>query len=252
MPTVASPSSTPSGASRTQPPARRSAETPKDKLSETSSNDDDRYEPRFQVIGGQDVRDIQCRLLVPAPLGGDDQIPCQIVDLNSSGCAIRYRQTRSLFKSTTLEIRNLAGHDTLQMLARVCWSRQSGLDQYASGLYFRRSLPDDFISAGIRAGQLSRRTAQRETVDVAVTIRQCQPQNRSEGRIVSTSRSGLQVIGSDELLVGSRLMLQLDDGNAVVGTSVWSSRRGTQYASGIAFTHAGNGRQFHNAVLEQA
>ncbi|PAY17386.1 hypothetical protein CKO51_21635 [Rhodopirellula sp. SM50] len=239
-----------SAASATHPPALRSAEKPKHKLPATPSSDDDRYEPRFQVIGGQDVRDIQCRLSVHVPLGGDEQIPCQIVDLNSSGCAIRYRQIRSLFKSTTLEIRNLAGHDTLQMLARVCWSRQSGLDQYASGLYFRRSLPDDFISAGIRAGQLSRRTAHRESVDVSVTIRQCQPQNRSEGRIVSTSRSGLQIIGSDECVIGTRLMLQLADGNAVVGTSVWSSRRGTQYASGIAFTHAGTGRQFHNAVLQ--
>ena len=185
-------------------------------------------------------------------MGGDYEIPCQIVDFNSSGCAIRYRQARPLLKSTTLEIRNLAGHETLQMLARVCWTRQSGLDQYASGLYFRRSLPDDFISKGIRAGQLSRRTARRESVDVAVTVRQCQPQQRSEGRIVSTSRSGVQIIGPDELLIGARLMLQLDDGNGAVGTTVWSSRRDSQYASGIAFTHAGTGRQFHNAVLQRS
>ncbi|QDV44757.1 PilZ domain protein [Stieleria neptunia] len=250
MPTVASPRTNLPGASGADTPALRTPEHPTHTIPVGPTVDDDRYEPRFQVIGGQDVRDIQCRLLVHAPLGGDDQIPCQIVDLNSSGCAIRYRHDRPLFKSTTLEIHNLAGHETLQMLARVCWSRQSGLDQYASGLYFRRSLPDDFISAGIRAGQLSRRAARRESVDVGVTIRQYQPQNRGAGRIVSTSRSGLQIIGPNELVIGTRVMLQLDDGNAVVGTTVWTSLRGSQYASGVAFTHAGTGRQFHNAVLQ--
>ncbi|WP_182865191.1 PilZ domain-containing protein [Rhodopirellula sp. JC639] len=214
--------------------------------------EDDRYEPRFRVVAGDQASGIECHLSVRLNAAGDFRVPCQLLDLNSSGCAIRYRHPRPLGTSSTstvLEMNNLANSDSVQLLVRVCWVRQAGIDQYECGLYFRRSLPDTLIPDGIRAGQLSRRVAKRASVDAAVTVRQSQPRIHAAGRIVSVSHSGAQIVSPSELTIGEKLMLQLDDKQAAVGVTVWSSRHGDQFASGIAFIQAGMGRQFHDAVV---
>ncbi|WP_167546841.1 PilZ domain-containing protein [Stieleria maiorica] len=221
------------------------------------SVEEDRYEPRFRVVAGGQDSGIECQLSVPLNAAGDFRVPCQLLDLNSSGCAIRYRHPRPLGTSSTstvLEMKNLANSDSVQMLVRVCWVRQAGIDQYESGLYFRRSLPETLIPQGIRAGQLSRRVAKRESVDVAVTVRQSQPRIHATGRVVSISHTGVQIVSPSGLTIGEKLMLQLDNGKAAVGVTVWSSRQETQldgaaFASGIAFIQAGMGRQFHDDVL---
>ncbi|MCA9140824.1 MAG: PilZ domain-containing protein [Planctomycetales bacterium] len=211
----------------------------------------DRTTPRFRVFDDRRGQRWSCHLSFRPTPDVVQRVPVDLVDLNTNGCAIRYRLPRAIpggNGSTMLEIKNLSSDETFQMLARVCWSRQTGLDQFSSGLYFRRSLPGKLILSGVREGSMTRRVAERVATNAAVTIRQSDPQLTSQAAITSASMTGVQIVGTDALTIGSRLMLQLADGTAVVGTTVWSSERESQFAAGVAFIKLATGRGFFEAV----
>ena len=223
-------------------------------VSASQAIENDRRAPRFRIYGGDQGLDPRCYLTFRPTEDQAFRIPCDLVDLNSNGCAIRYRLPRPLPRraaSTMLEIDNLAGSGSVQMLARVHWSRQTGIDQFTSGLSFRRTLPEEFIADAVLEGRITRRATNRTTTEVPVTIRQSQPQLSTDAKIVSSSPTGAQVEASEALAVGARLMLQLADGTAVVGRTVWCTAREDCFASGVAFVNLTTGREFDEAVLRQ-
>ncbi|MEM6470815.1 MAG: PilZ domain-containing protein [Planctomycetota bacterium] len=184
------------------------------------------------------------------------RVPCNLVDLNAGGAAIQYRLPKALPKSastTLLEIANLDGDQSMLLLSRVCWSRQIGLDQFQSGLQFRRPIPESMIVNGISIGGLTRREAPRHSMAVVATLRQSEPLLVEETTLICCSETGAQIILGTPLAPGSRLMIQLSDGTGVVGRVAWCSARATEvYSAGIAFIQLPAGRAFLKACQVQA
>lgn len=222
---------------------------------QTSRSKTDGEQASTQPIAAPTDLEIHCHLSLCPTAKQAFRIPVQLTDLNAGGCAIRYRLPSPLpteVSSTMLEIEKLSGFDSVQMLARVCWSRKTGHEDYISGLKFRRNLPDRFVTEGARKGLLSRRTWIRESVDVSVIVRQNQPSTKVHATILDTSEGGIQLICPESLSIGSRLLLQLDDGTIALGNTAWTSECKAEFASGIAFINMASGRIFHHSVLKAA
>ncbi|MEO1617303.1 MAG: PilZ domain-containing protein [Planctomycetota bacterium] len=205
---------------------------------------------RFQV----DATKFACHVAFRQTRRHAFRVACSLLDLNANGAAIQYRLPRALPKSastTLLEIENLGDGDSMLLLSRVCWSRQIGLDQFRSGLQFRRAIPESMILSGISLGGLTRRGAKRDSFALGATVRQSEPLLVEEVTLICCSQTGAQVVSATPLAPGSRLMLQLSDQTGVVGKVAWCSARATGvFTAGIAFVKRTDGRAFYDNCLQ--
>lgn len=217
------------------------------------ASDFDRNTPRFQLCGDQASEQQVCSYLTFRPSQTEAyRIPAQLVDLHAKGCAIRYRAPKPLPPSLSLlEIENLTHVGVVKTLAGVCWTQQTGIDFFRSGLKFKEPLNEQVLAEGIASGQISRRTTVRTAVEVPMSVRQNQPPVVCRCTIVSTSESGLQIIGPEKATAGARIMMKLDNGKTALGTAAWSVPRGIEFATGVAFTDLTAGYKFHDSVLAE-
>lgn len=216
-------------------------------------SDFDRNTARFQLRKDtDDAQPISSHLTFRPSQTEAYRIPTELVDLHAKGCAIRYRAPRPLPQSLSLlEIGNLTHVGVVKTLAGVCWTQQTGIDFFTSGLKFKEPLNEQVLAEGISSGVISRRTTVRTAVEVPVSVRQNQPPVVCQCTIVSTSESGLQIIGPEKAMVGTRVMMKLDNGKTTLGTAAWSVPRGIEFATGVAFADLTAGYKFHDSVLAE-
>lgn len=222
-------------------------------LMATGQADFDRETSRFQLCENETSEKPVTSFLTFRPSQTEAfRIPTELVDLHAAGCAIRYRAPKPLPQSLSLlEIENLTRVGVVKTLAGVCWTQQTGIDFFTSGLKFKQPLDEQVLAQGIAKGTISRRTTIRTAVDVPVSVRQNQPPVVCECRIVSTSESGLQIVGPEQATAGARVMMKLADGKTTLGTAAWSVPRGNEFATGVAFVDLMTGFKFHDSVLVQ-
>lgn len=212
----------------------------------------DRDLPRFQVCVQEDLgQQVQSYLSFRPNRSEAFRVPCNLTDLHASGCAIKYQLPKPLPPSKVLlEIQGMSTNGTVRLLSGVCWTQQTGIDAFTSGLRFLEPLQPEVLNEGIENGIISRRTTVRIDVDVPVSVRQSQPPLACRCEVTSTSVSGMQIRGPEQATAGARMILKLDDSTTALATVAWSVARDDQFATGVAFEDLVTGHRFHDRVLQ--
>lgn len=179
----------------------------------------------------------------------NSEVVCQIADLHLGGCALRYQTSKALSRRTALMHLQIPDLDLkLHILGAVRWSRQTGMGTFTSGFQFRQPLPCRVIQSMLREDKITRRIAPRVSTDLPVQVRQSAPPlSLDNSRIISVSKTGVQLVTQEPLELKSRLLLRMPCGATAVATTVWCVLRENDFASGATFLAADQGRKFFTA-----
>lgn len=183
-------------------------------------------EPRFYF---------RCPLEVLLRREGEPPTVASMIDLSRQGA--RFHATQPLPSGEFFQIACHSLQFEFSVAAKVCWKEPAKEGGWLLGSRLKPPIPEAVFDRLLQAGQLNRRTNERDEVSIAATAQWEMETEPVDCRVVNLSSGGVCIEGHHCGQAGARLRLRWDGDTVkpVVVRALWLFQRAGSYIAGCEF-----------------